>query len=93
MDSQSAETSAPPHQATERRQDDGDPPGALLTAEQVARLLGVPQTWVYEQSRCGRIPTVTLGRYRRYRREAINAWVRQLEAPARGARAYARPDS
>jgi excisionase family DNA binding protein len=55
---------------------------ALLTAGQVAHLLGVPRTWVYEQSRSGRIPTVTLGRYRRYRREAIEAWVRELEQAA-----------
>jgi excisionase family DNA binding protein len=55
----------------------------------VAELLGVPKSWVYEQSRAGRIPTVTLGRYRRYRREAIEAWVAQLESPARGARLYA----
>jgi excisionase family DNA binding protein len=52
----------------------------LLTAEQVAELLGVAKGWVYEQSRAGRIPTVTLGRYRRYRREAIEQWVAQLEA-------------
>ena len=63
--------------------------GTLLTAAEVAELLGVPKSWVYEQSRAGRIPTVTLGRYRRYRREAIAGWVEQLEAPARGARAYA----
>lgn len=63
--------------------------GSLLTASEVAELLGVPKSWVYEQSRSGRIPTVTLGRYRRYRREAIEAWVEQIEAPARGARAYA----
>lgn len=44
---------------------------ALLTAEQVAQMLGVTPAWVYAQSRCGRIPTVTLGRYRRYRRAAI----------------------
>jgi excisionase family DNA binding protein len=43
-------------------------------------MLGVPKTWVYEQSRAGRIPTVTLGRYRRYRREAIEAWVERLES-------------
>jgi len=48
----------------------------------VAELLGVPVSWVYEQSRRGRIPTVTLGRYRRYRREAILAWVAELEASA-----------
>lgn len=64
--------------------------GSLLTADQVAELLGVPKTWVYEQSRTGRIPTVTLGRYRRYRREAIEEWVQRLEDPARGARANGR---
>ena len=35
--------------------------GHLLTADQVAALLGVPESWVYEQSRKGRIPTVTTG--------------------------------
>jgi excisionase family DNA binding protein len=53
--------------------------GRLLTAEEVAELLGVSATWVYEQSRAGRIPTVRLGRYRRYRPEAISAWVEELE--------------
>jgi excisionase family DNA binding protein len=52
----------------------------LLTAGEVAQLLGVPRTWVYEQSRAGRIPTVRLGRYRRYRREAIERWLQELEA-------------
>lgn len=50
-----------------------------MTAAEVAELLGVPKSWVYEQSRRGRIPTVSLGRYRRYRREAIEAWVEQIE--------------
>jgi excisionase family DNA binding protein len=52
----------------------------LLTAAEVAKLLHVPQSWVREQTRRGRIPTVTLGRYRRYRREAIEAWIEELEA-------------
>jgi excisionase family DNA binding protein len=56
--------------------------GRLLTAEEVAEILGVTPAWVYEQSRAGRIPTVTLGRYRRYRREAITAWLEQLERGA-----------
>ncbi len=55
-----------------------------MTAAEVAELLGVPVSWVYEQSRRGRIPTVTLGRYRRYRREAIEAWVQRLEAEGDG---------
>jgi excisionase family DNA binding protein len=51
----------------------------LLTAEEVADMLGVPKTWVYEQARRGRIPTVELGRYRRFRREAIEEWIRDRE--------------
>ena len=50
-----------------------------MSADEVAELLGVSKSWVYEQSRQGRIPTVRLGRYRRYRREAIEQWVQQLE--------------
>ena len=56
--------------------------GSLLTASEVAKLLGVPVSWVYEQSRQGRIPTVTLGRYRRYRLDSIEAWVSELETTA-----------
>jgi predicted DNA-binding transcriptional regulator AlpA len=60
--------------------------GELLDAGEVAALLGMKKSWVYDSSRrwlesSGRrgIPTVTLGRYRRYRREAILAWVEQVE--------------
>jgi excisionase family DNA binding protein len=55
----------------------------LLTAAEVAELLGVPTSWVYEQSRAGRIPTVALGRYRRFRADAIAAWIERLESGAR----------
>ncbi len=58
--------------------------GSLLIASEVAELLGVPKSWVYEQSRSGRILTVTLGRYRRYRREAIEAWLEDLEEESGG---------
>ncbi len=61
-------------------------PESLLTADQVAHLLGVPRSWVYEQSRRGTIPTVTLGRYRRYRREAIEAWLAEIEEGGPGRR-------
>jgi excisionase family DNA binding protein len=61
--------------------------GSLLTAGDVAELLGVPKSWVYEQSRAGRIPTVTLGRYRRYRRERIEAWREELERSSSNGRA------
>ena len=54
---------------------------SLITAAQVAKLLGVPKSWVYEQSRRGAIPTVTLGRYRRYRPDAIDSWLAALKNP------------
>jgi excisionase family DNA binding protein len=56
-------------------------PNDLLTAQDVATMLGVTTGWVYAQSRKGRIPTITLGRYRRYRRDAILHWLDQIERP------------
>ncbi len=47
-------------------------------------MLGVIAAWVYAQGRSGTIPTVTLGRYRRYRRAAIESWVRGLEDRSAG---------
>jgi excisionase family DNA binding protein len=52
---------------------------SLLTAQDVAALLGVPASWVYHQTRAGLIPTVRLGRYYRYRLEAIEAWIASQE--------------
>ena len=51
----------------------------LLTAKDVAERLGVTTAWVWAQSRAGNIPHVQLGRYRRFREEAIEEWVRRLE--------------
>jgi excisionase family DNA binding protein len=51
----------------------------LIDAREVAQMLGMTTDWVYEQSRRGRIPTITLGRFRRYRRAAIEAWLQSIE--------------
>jgi excisionase family DNA binding protein len=59
--------------------------GRLLTAREVAELLAVPESWVREATRAGRLPHLTLGRYRRYSRRAIDAWLAQQQAgPVRG---------
>lgn len=55
---------------------------ALLTAEQVAGLLQVRTAWVYAQCRAERIPHVRLGRYVRFRRDAIEQWLAGIEAGA-----------
>ena len=51
----------------------------LLTVEEVAERLGVTKDWVWAQARAGRIPHVRLGRYRRFREEAIDEWLLRLE--------------
>jgi excisionase family DNA binding protein len=59
----------------------------LLDATEVAALLGVPKSWVYAETRAGRLPHVTVGRYRRYRRDALNEWISEHErGPIRDAR-------
>lgn len=48
---------------------------ALLNAAQVAAYLHVPTSWVYAEARAGRLPHVRVGRYRRFRRGAVDAWI------------------
>ena len=52
----------------------------LLTALEVAELLAVPETWVRQETRGGRMPHLTLGRYKRYDREAVLAWLEAQRA-------------
>lgn len=60
------------------------PAGRLLTADDVAAMLGVPRTFVYALSRRGVLPTVRLGeRYVRYRPETIAEWIAGQETTKR----------
>src|SRR4051812_13438713 len=51
----------------------------LLTADEVAEMVGMGVDWIYAETRKGRIPHIKLGRCRRYRLEAIRAWLAALE--------------
>ena len=55
------------------------PQRSLLTADQVAVKLGMDKEWIWEQSRRDRIPTIRLGRFYRYREDAIDAWLASME--------------
>lgn len=51
---------------------------ALLTIEEVAELLSVPVSWVYERTRrraVDRIPGFRLGKYWRFRETDVLAWI------------------
>lgn len=47
----------------------------LLTPDQVAEILCVTEHWVRQKAREGEIPAVKLGRYWRFSRPAIEAWL------------------
>jgi excisionase family DNA binding protein len=58
----------------------------LLTAKEVAQLLAVPESWVREATRENRLPYLALGRYRRYERAAIDAWLTEQRGHQHGTR-------
>jgi excisionase family DNA binding protein len=52
----------------------------LLEAQEIAELLAVPVSWVRAETRAGRIPHLELGRYKRYDRNAVLAWLETQRA-------------
>jgi excisionase family DNA binding protein len=47
----------------------------LLDAPELAKRLGVPESWVREQARLGKVPYVRLGRYMRFRLEEVERYL------------------
>lgn len=47
----------------------------LLRPEQVAELLAVKPSWVYEAVRTGRLPCVRVGRHIRFTRTMLEGWL------------------
>ena len=57
-------------------------PETLLTVKEVAELLRVPVSWVYDRARrrsLDRLPAMRLGKYWRFRQEEIVAWLRRQQ--------------
>jgi len=54
----------------------------LLTAEQVAGLLGIPRSSVYDYARRRHepMPSLQIGRHRRFVQEDIESWLRRQRA-------------
>ena len=52
-------------------------PDRLLDDREAAKLLNVKPSWVGEAARQGRLPHVMLGRYRRFVRADLLAWVEE----------------
>jgi len=47
----------------------------LETAATIAAYLNVPVSWVYAKAECFELPSLKVGRYRRFRRSEVNAWL------------------
>ena len=56
--------------------------GRLLTAEELAERLAVPPTWIYRAAREGRLPTIKLGRYRRFDEADVERWIEEQKSNA-----------
>lgn len=56
---------------------------SMMTARQVAELLGVHENWVYDQAASGGLPSYKIGGARRFRPDEIEAWLSaQRSTPA-----------
>jgi len=59
--------------------------GALMTIEEVAQMLSVPVSWVYERTRrrsVNRLPGFRLGKYWRFREADVLAWIERQRVGA-----------
>jgi excisionase family DNA binding protein len=53
----------------------------LMTVEEVAHFLKVPESWVYERTRrrgVGRLPHYKIGKYLRFLEREIVEWLQQI---------------
>jgi len=56
----------------------------ILTVPEVAEMLRVPKSWVYDHVRCDgedRLPYFKLGKYVRFHLSAIREWLRERGRP------------
>jgi excisionase family DNA binding protein len=76
---------------------------SMMTARQVAELLGVHENWVYDQAASGELPSYKIGGTRRFDAEELRAWItehrdrdkpprREREPRRRRPKATRRPD-
>ena len=64
---------------------------AWLTVHEAAHLLRVPVSWLYERTRTNRVPHVKLGKYLRFDRDKLAAWVDEQQQDGGGLGATRRP--
>lgn len=56
---------------------------SMMTARQVAELLGVHENWVYDHAASGELPSYKIGGTRRFVRDEINGYIAEHREPER----------
>jgi excisionase family DNA binding protein len=59
---------------------------SMMTARQVAELLGVHENWVYDQAASGDLPSYKIGGTRRFDPDELRGWIAQHREPENGRR-------
>ena len=65
----------------QKKADGGPPLDPLLGAEDVARILGVDVPYIYNQARAKKIPSIKLGKYRKFAPSQIKKWLDRKNTP------------
>lgn len=60
----------------------------LVNVKQLANLLGVPTSWVYQRTADGSIPMVRVGRYVRFDVRQVMDWLHAEQEAAKRASAH-----
>ena len=53
----------------------------LLEAEEVAKILGVDVGYIYSQARAKKIPSIKLGKYRKFSPSQLKKWLERKNTP------------
>jgi excisionase family DNA binding protein len=59
---------------------------SMMTAHQVAELLGVHENWVYDQAASGELPSYKIGGTRRFDPDELRGWIAEHREPENGRR-------
>lgn len=54
---------------------------SMMTARQVAELLGVHENWVYDHAASGELPSYKIGGTRRFIREEVDGFIAERREP------------
>jgi excisionase family DNA binding protein len=57
---------------------------SMMTARQVAELLGVHENWVYDQAASGELPSYKIGGTRRFDANELRGWIAEHREPENG---------